>query len=247
VRKEGRNAPVKEDPPPQQGALNVKKLLLSSAIAAAICFAWTCLTSSQASAQAPVAPAVQGPGSIALVDVNYIFKRHVRLKAQLKELQTDAEKVQKDFEQQLQRLQEQSQQLSQLKPGTPDYQRLEESLVSQKAIIQGQVALKRKDFVQKEAHLYFNAYREIGDEVTYYCQQRGIALVMNFNGDNINEGNPDDIARGISNKVVFYSKNLDITPYILPRFAGGSQQPPVGTNSGAADNRNLMGPAGGQR
>ncbi len=75
--------------------------------------------------------------------------------------------------------------------------------MTQKANIQGQIALKRKDFVQKEAHLYFNAYREISDEVKIYCQQRGIALVLNFNGDNINEDNPDDVARGISNKVVF--------------------------------------------
>ena len=90
--------------------------------------------------------------------------------------------------------------------------------MSQKADIQGQIALKRKEFVQKEAHLYFNAYREISDEVNYFCQQRGIALVLNFNGDKIHEDNPDDVARGISNKVVFYTKNLDITPYILPRF-----------------------------
>lgn len=137
---------------------------------------------------------------------------------QLTDLQGDATKVQKDFEQQLQRLQEQSQQLSLLKPGTPDYQRLEETLVSQKAMIQGQIALKRKEFVQKEAHLYFNAYHEISDEVAYYCQQRGISLVLNFNGDNIKEENPDDVARGISNKVVFYNKNLDITPEILRRF-----------------------------
>ena len=87
-------------------------------------------------------------------------------------------------------------------------------------MIQGQIALKRKEFVQKEAHLYFNAYREISDEVKYFCQQRGIALVLNFNGDNIHEENPDDVARGISNKVVFYNKNLDITAYILPRFVG---------------------------
>ena len=84
--------------------------------------------------------------------------------------------------------------------------------MSQKANIQGQIALKRKEFVQKEAHLYFNAYREISDEVNYYCQQRGIALVLNFNGDNIHEDNPDEVARGISNKVVYYNKNLDITP-----------------------------------
>ena len=139
----------------------------------------------------------------------------------MKDLAGDAEQVQTAFEQQLQRLQEQAQQLSGpngLKPGTPDYQHLEESLVSQKAVIQGQIQMKRKEFVQKEAHLYFNAYKEISDEVKYFCEQRGISLVLNFNGDNISEGNPDEVARGISNKVVFFAKNLDITPYVLQRF-----------------------------
>ena len=218
----------------------MKKPLLSSAIAAvtfATCFAWACFNSGQATAQAPMAPTVQGAGSIGLVDVNYIFKKHVRFRAQLTDLQKDAEKIQKDFEQQLQALQADAQTLTSLKPGTPDYTRLEEQMVTKKAGIQGQIALKRKDFVQREAHLYFLAYHEIQDEVYAYCQQRGIALVLNFDGDGIHEDNPDAIARGISNKVVFYTKNLDITPYILPRF---TQQPAVG-----ADNRNLMGPATG--
>jgi len=210
-----------------------------SAIAAvmfATCLAWACFTSGQASAQAPMrqapmAPAVQGPGGIALVDVNYIFKRHVRLKAQLKELQTEAEKVQKDFEQQLQQLQQDGQLLATKKPGQPDYTQLEERLVSQKAVIQGQIALKRKDFVQKEAHLYFNAYREIREEVTYYCKTHGISLVLNFNGDDIKEDNPDDVARGISNKVVFFSEPLDITPYVRARFMKElPPQGPVGFN-----------------
>ena len=211
----------------------MRRTLLLSAIAAVViatCLAWACFTSGQASAQGPIAPAVQGPGGIALVDVNYIFKKHVRLKAQLKELQADAEKVQKDFERQTQELQTQAQTLSTMKPGTPDYQRLEELLVSQKANIQGQIQLKRKDFVQKEAHLYYNAYREISDEVNSYCLQRGIALVLNFNGDNIREDNPDEVARGISNKVVYYNKPLDITPYILPRFI----QDPRAANNGRA-------------
>ena len=222
----------------------MKKAFLSSAIAAVMFagyFAWSCFTGSQASAQPPMGPAtgpaVQGPGGIALVDVNYIFKKHVRLKAQLTDLQGEATKVQKDFEQQLQRLQEQGQQLGSMKPGTPDYQHLEESLVSQKAMIQGQIALKRKEFVQKEAHLYFNAYHEISDEVAYYCQQRGLSIVLNFNGDNIHEENPDDVARGISNKVVFYNKSLDITPYILPRFVRElSPQGAVGPQGASTNN-----------
>jgi Skp family chaperone for outer membrane proteins len=208
----------------------VKRFLLSSAIAAATfaCLAWSCLTASPARAQQPPMGQVsQGPSAIALVDVNYIFKRHVRLRAQLKDLGADAEKVQKDFERQLQQLQEQKQQLNTMKAGTPDYTRLEESLVSQQSIIQGQISLKRKEFVQKEAHLYYNAYREITDEVAYYCQQHGVAIVLNFNGDTIHEENADDIARGISNKVVFYNKNLDITPAVLPRFVQQIPQQPA--------------------
>ena len=182
-------------------------------------------------------PTVQGGSGIALVDVNYIFKKHVRLQAQLTELQAEAERVQKDFEAKLQALQEEGKQLNDLKPGTPQYQTLEERLVNQQAMYKSQIALKRKEFVQKEAKLYFNAYREICEEVSYYCEHRGIILVLNFNHDNIHEESADDIARGISNKVVYHTKELDITPYILPRFIQQQQAP--------ADNRNLMGPATG--
>ncbi len=210
----------------------MKRFLLSSALAAAMFatyFAWTCLNGRQAAAQQPMAPAAQGPGGIALVDVNYILKKHVRLRAQLKDLGTEAEQVQKNFERQLQDLQAQGQQLSTMKPGTPDYTQLEEKLVSVKANIQGQIALKRKDFEQKEAHLYFNAYREISDEVTGFCEQRGISLVMNFNGDNAHEESPQDVGRYITRHVIYYAKPLDITPYILPRFA-----PPQGADRGNA-------------
>ena len=220
----------------------MKKTFLSSAIAAimfAVCLAWACFSSGQASAQAPMAPmasTVQGPGSIALVDVNYIFKKHVRLKAQLTDLQAEAAKVQKDFEQLLQGLQSKGATLNTLKPGTPEYQRMEEQIVTEKANIQGQIALKRKDFVQKEAHLYFNAYREITDEVRGFCEMRGIALVLNFDGDGIHDDNPDMVARGISNKVVYLNKSLDITGFIVHRFDGtqaqGATNMPIGVGPG---------------
>jgi len=206
-------------------------MLLSSAVTAvvfALSIAWTCSTSSQASAQQPGQPGYGAPAaaaaavpSIALVDVNYIFKKDLRLKAQLKELQNEGEAVQKGFENELRDLQEQSKQLggpTGFKPGTPEYTQLEEKLVTLKSGIQGKVALKRKEFVQREAKLYYNAYREISDEVTNFCQQRGIAMVMNFNGDAIDPENPDTVARGIQNKCVYYNRSLDITPYILQRF-----------------------------
>jgi len=208
----------------------VKKAFLSSAIAAvvfAMCFAWACFSSGPASAQAPVAAAAQGPGGIALVDVNYILRKHVRLHSQLADLKVEMDKIRKDFEQRGQHFQENAQLLTTLKPGSVEYQRLEETMVSEKANVQGQIALKNKEFEQKEARLYFHAYSEISEEVSYFCQQRGITLVLNFNGDNIHEENPADISRGIANKVVYFNKNLDITPYVAHRFI----EPPQGAST----------------
>jgi hypothetical protein len=98
-----------------------------------------------------------------------------------------------------------------------------------KANIQGQIALKRKDFEQKEAKLYLNAYLEISDEVTAFCEQRGISLAMNFNHESPHEESPQDVGRYITKAVVYNARNLDITLTILPRFA-----PPQGADRGNA-------------
>ena len=201
----------------------MKKYLLSSAVAAAIfvlCFAWGSFTSSPAPAQAPAGQSLQP--YVYLVDMNYIFKKHVRLAAERKELTAEADRLQKDFEEQMKSVQERAKQLapgSLLKPGTDDYNRLEEQLNKEKAAIQTSIQHKRREFILRESHMLFNAYTEISQEVKAYCEQHGIAIVMNFNGDQMNAENPEEIARGISRQVVFYNKALDITPYILPRFA----------------------------
>jgi Skp family chaperone for outer membrane proteins len=201
----------------------VKKYVLSSAVAAAIfavCFACGCLTDSPALAQPGMSQGMPMP-NIALVDVSYLLKKHARLKAQLKELGDEAARVQKGFDDQIQDVNQQAKQLGPggFKPGTEPYVQLEERLVKQKADIQAQVQLKQKEFATRESHLYLNAYREINEEVNAYCQQHGIALAINFNGDPIHDERPSDVARGITNPVVFYNKQLDITPYVLPRIA----------------------------
>ena len=202
----------------------MKKYVLSSAVAAAIsamCFAWGCFSSSPASAQPPAGNAQSLQPYVYLVDMNYIFKKHVRLNAERKELTKEADRLQKEFEEQMKSVQERAKQLapgSLLKPGTDDYNRLEEQLNKEKAAIQTSIQHKRREFILRESHMLFNAYTEIGEEVKFYCEQHGIAIVMNFNGDQMHDENPDEIARGISRQIVYYNKALDITPYILPRF-----------------------------
>jgi Skp family chaperone for outer membrane proteins len=196
----------------------VKKYLLSSAVAAAL-FAFCFAGNKSASAQPPTAGQSLQP-YVYLVDMNYIFKKHARLSAERKELTAEADKLQKDFEAQMKSVQERAQQLGPggYKPGTTEYNQLEEQLNKDKATIQTNIAHKRREFILRESHLLFTAYTEVAQEVRSYCEQHGIAIVLNFNGDQMHEENPDEIARGLGRPVVYYNKALDITPYILPRF-----------------------------
>ncbi len=200
----------------------MKKYVLSSAVAAAlfaVFFAWASLTSSPASAQPPAAGQSLQP-YVYLVDMNYIFKKHVRLAAERKALTAEADKLQKDFEEQMRGVQEHAKQLGPggFKPGSPEYNALEEQLTKEKSTIQTNIQQKRREFILRESHMLFNAYTEISQEVKAYCETHGIAIVMNFNGDKMNAENPEEIARGISRQVVYYNEALDITRFILPRF-----------------------------
>jgi hypothetical protein len=149
----------------------------------------------------------------------------------LTELGKKMEAVQKGFEDQAKAIQDEEQNKLRLyKVGSPEYQQTEEHIVSEKANIQGQIGLKRKEFVQQQAALYAAAYEEVHADVNNFCARNGFTLVLNFNSDPMHVENPDDVVRCISKPVVAYDRNMDITPYIMPRYAPPASAGPVGVN-----------------
>ena len=167
---------------------------------------------------------------IGVLDVNRLFKKHAELKRELRDLQAEATLVQAKYESELKALQKKSEELKGLTAGSREYQNLEEELVKEKARIQAEIPLKRKDFVQREARLYLEVYQEIKRDVAKIAKSQRLALVLNANLDEINGDNPDEVARGISNKVVWFDDSIDLTPQLEGNYA--SSPPPA-----AADNR----------
>ena len=155
--------------------------------------------------------------TVALVDVTYIFKNHGRFKSMMEDLKTDMEKTQADWKRQGEAVNKMAENLQNYRAGTPDYKALEEEIVNQKSKIQAQVALAKKEFLQREAKIYYNVYQEIMQEVQYVAAANNISMVLSFNGDPVNPEKPEDVARGLNQPVVYYAKELDITPLILKR------------------------------
>ena len=213
-----------EDRLQQQGALNVKKSCLLAALAAVVSLG---LLTGQGAGQAPVRP-IGVPG-IALVDVNYIFKNHPRFKSMMDDLKGDIDRAEQRWKAEAEKIKRDSERINDYRAGTQEYKTIEEDAARKMSDMQVRVKLEQKEFLQREAKVYYNVYTEIMQEVQYYCSVNNIGVVIRFNGDQINVEKPDDVLRGVNQQVVYYSKDLDITPAILNRLG---PKPKAGTTPG---------------
>lgn len=157
----------------------------------------------------------QGGMRIALIDVGYIFKQHKGFEAMRKSLEDEVNLANVDFQRRRQELQAKQQQLLDLKKGaSQDYTTLETSLARETADMNAALMLERNKFSEQEAKIYYQVYSEIREATKAYCLQNGIAVAMQFNGEQVST-DPSMVQAEVARKIVFYDSNLDITPAVL--------------------------------
>jgi len=195
----------------------VKKSHLLAILAAAVLL--TSFVVRDASAQQPVRtamrPATQAAPLIALLDVSYIFKNHSRFKAMMDDMKADVQRAETQVKAETEALQKLAERAKDYRKGTPDYKAIEEEVAKRRADITVRVQLQKREFIEQEAKIYHNIYQEISQEVDYYCKANRVAMVLRFNGDPVDAGQPENVLRNINKPVVWYSKERDITPIIL--------------------------------
>jgi hypothetical protein len=95
------------------------------------------------------------------------------------------------------------------------------------------IGLKRKEFLEQEARVYYRVYREIEQSVGLFAQRNRIGLVLRFNGDEMKEDDRASVLQGV-NRAVVYQQNLDVTEFILGDLNRGTTPPPTpGAAAGA--------------
>jgi Skp family chaperone for outer membrane proteins len=204
--------PVKEDRVQEQGVLEVSKTHLVAALSA--CLLVASLAVGPASAQTAPRP------SIAVLDINYIFKTHAGFKARMADMKAEVEQAEARMKAERDSIQQLSEQLKEYTVGTPQYKQLESQIVGRMADLNAQAQLQRKEFLLKESQIYHIVYQEIQQVVGYYAASQGLSAVIKFNGDAVKENNPDDVLRSINQDMVWYRPELDITPIILQQLNG---------------------------
>ena len=72
----------------------------------------------------------------------------------------------------------------------------------------------RKEFLEREAKVYYQTYVEVGEAVEVYAKRQDIGLVIRFNGEPVDPNRREDVLREI-NKPVVVQNQIDITPDVL--------------------------------
>jgi len=180
--------------------------------------------------------AVQG-GNIALIDVKYIFEKHARFKMMMDELKADVERAEAQVKAEQETIKKLAQRLENFR-GTPEYKAMEEEVAKRQSDLTVQIQLQRKEFLQREARIYYTVYQEVLQELAYYCPRNGIDIVFRFSGDPVDVELPNSVLGYVNRPVVWYGKDRDITGIILESLNRRFVAPPR-----AADQRGSGGTA----
>lgn len=176
------------------------------------------------------APAAAPAGQrIAVIDLNYLFKNHARFNAAKEDMKHDVEQAEEQLKAQREEIRRLVDQLQQFKPGSPEYKQLETQIATRQAQISADVQIRKKEFMEQEAKIYFQAYQEILDEVRYFASRNAISMVIKVNDEPVDPNDPNAVLEELKKPVLFSDASVNITQTILAavngRQAGGGAAP----------------------
>ncbi len=161
--------------------------------------------------------------SVVVIDIAFIFKNHVRFNQRMNDIKRDIQQYDAYAQEEAKKLNTKGERLTQFNAGSPDYKKLEEELTRDKADLQIKAGIKRKEFLEQEAKVYYDTYREIEQTVKVFAERNRIGMVLRYSADDMKPDDRNSILQGV-NKPVVFQQGRDITEYILNMLNAGSAQ-----------------------
>jgi len=168
------------------------------------------LTTSQTLAQ-------QNRPQIAVIDISRIFKEHPRFVEEMARLKTRVEAEDAKMKARADNLQRMADELKALKPGSQEYKDKEKTIASERAQMQIDIQVQRKEFLQQEAAIYKQIYESVKIAVANYASHAGLAAVIRYSSPpaEADPQQPNTVLAEIQKDLVWFSPGLDITNHIL--------------------------------
>jgi len=139
----------------------------------------------------------------------------------MEDMQRDVEQAEADVKQEKEKIRKLAETLEQYHAGTQEYQQFDTELTKRQSDLAVKVQMRKKEFIQQEAKIYYGVYQEIMGAVEDFANQTGVALVMRYNREPASVEKPDDVLREINKPVVWSPRGRDITDFIIQKVNAG--------------------------
>jgi Skp family chaperone for outer membrane proteins len=159
------------------------------------------------------APAKRGT-SVAVIDINYLFDNYDSFQTAMEEVQADIKSLEQYMRDERQKLLSKAEQIKSLSGNSSQYASLEEEIANTQTKLNLEAGRRRKAILDKEAKIYYNAYRQVEQHIKAFADRYGIDMVMRFQSEPMDLNNRDSVLKSINQMVVF-QRNLNITEHIL--------------------------------
>lgn len=194
----------------------------------------TCLLGATSTTIAQQQQQQSNPVPIVVVDLSKVFEQHPTFKTQMERIKAEVKTTEAGFQQQGEAIKKRLQQLQQLKSTSAEYKTLEAEIALGQGQVQADLALKRKEFLEREAKVYYATYMQVKKEIQTFSEANRIGLVLRYSSEKMDPSNRQSVMQGVNQPIVYNQGNLDITRYIVERLvrtAGGPQtaRSPSGT------------------
>ncbi|QDT72669.1 OmpH family outer membrane protein [Lacipirellula limnantheis] len=196
----------------------MKKLLISAAVVGLMSSA-AAPALAQSAAPAPTAHGANASRyHVAVVDISFIFKNYPGFTGQIEKLKGEMEAADGALRTERDRLVQMEEERNTKKPGSPEFKQLDENLARLKAEFTIKQGTVRRDFLEKEATVYFTCYNQVAAAVKAFADKNDIGMVLRFTGDDVADKSaaPDReaVMRMIMQPIIHQNK-IDITPDVL--------------------------------
>jgi Skp family chaperone for outer membrane proteins len=160
-------------------------------------------------------PAADPALPIALVNVDRILKEYKPLNDNLDPLKAEAKELEAKVQVRQAELEAAGNQIRQIQPGSPDFQRLQIQFVRMQTDLQRFIAEGRNALQKKESTTYLTFFRQLDVEISKYAKANGFKLVLRQYETSFDDGQSlPDVAKAL-NRTILYEEGLDITDPIL--------------------------------
>jgi Skp family chaperone for outer membrane proteins len=168
-------------------------------------------TGQQAATPAPTV----APAAIGTVDLDKVFREYDKVKVSSAKFKEEALKKQAELGQIMNDAKSTAEKMSQMKPGTPDYQQLSNKVTEMKARIEATREQVQQEFTLKESEALAGIYNDIRLMTAAVARKKGLTYIVKISDEPVSGSDPNSVMSAMARTIVYSDPGADITKEVV--------------------------------